>query len=457
MPRHMLGRARFFESLPDFKGALPQSSATVITGLRFLGAGAGFVGQLMLARLLGASELGLFYAITSLVAVAGLIVVQGYPVIMIRFAARYRATIPIFVAFLRGAARQSAVAVLIACAVTVLAAILYPFESAATRWALLVGAGMLPFVALINMTSAVAAAGRRFDICYIPEVFVRPVLFLGAILVVAWAGVAASAIYFLIVFGAITAGVALVQTRLVWPLIPEERTAKVPWRLSRRWRNEAHMAIVVALFLTAFADVAIVLSTPLMSQADIAVFGLCLKLSFLVGFIVQIAHHVASPDLADARNARDDAALQHALRKAVFPPAAATLAMVLIAAIFGDEILSLFGPGFAGGGPVLAILIGAQAVTALAGPSVTLMTLSGAQRNNAGLCGIALCALAVADMLLIPGLGALGAALAVLAAVVIWQAAVLVTLRRRGEARTDCFALLRSVLVSRRGQSAGGR
>lgn len=442
---------------PAFKRALPDASAAVITGVRLLGAGAGFVAQLLLARLLGASELGLFYAVTSLVAVAGLIVVQGYPVIMIRFAARYRAAIPKFLAFLRGSARQSALAVLLACAALVLAALLYPFEHTETRWALLVGAAMLPFVALINMTSAIAAAARRFAVSYIPEVFVRPLLFLAAIVLLAGTGATDSAMVFLVVFAAITAGVALVQTRLVWPLVPKGQPAAVPPRLSRRWRGEAHMAIVVALFMTAFADVAIVLSSPLMNQADIAVFGLCLKLSFLVGFIVQIAHHVASPDLADARNARDGEALQQALRRAVFLPALATLAVMLAAVFFGDAILSLFGPDFARGGPVLAVLIGAQVLMALAGPSVTMMTLSGAQRDNAGLCGIALCALAIADFLLIPALGAFGAALAVLAAIAIWQVAVLVTLRRRGEVRTDCLALLQAAFVSRLGGGTGRR
>ena len=106
---------------------------------------------------------------------------------------------------------------------------------------------------------------------------------------------------------------------------------------------------------------------------------------------------------------------------------------------------------------MLAILIGVQAVTALAGSSVTMMTLSGAQRDNAGLCGITLCVLAIADTLLIPSLGALGAALAVLAAFAIWQGMVLGTLRRRGEARTDALAALGHALVSRGVRGAAGR
>ena len=450
----MQSRPRFAETLSGWPRRLPRASVAFITGARLAGAGAGFLAQLLLARMLGAGQLGLFYAVTSLAAVAGIVVAQGYPAVTIRFAARYRAAPATFLAFLHSAARRSAFGVAVLCAAMVAVAICFPFENASTRWALVLAAALLPFIAFFDITSAIASAARRFDIAYIPEVCVRPILFLGVIVLVAAAGMQGSAIAFLAVFVAITAALALVQWRLTRPLIPEGKPAKVPAKLSRRWRGEAHMAIVVALFLTAFADVAIVLSSPLMNGAGIAVFGLCLKLSFLVGFVVQVAHHVASPDLAEARNARDARALRRTLRKAVVLPAAATLVITVLAVFFGSTVLSLFGPDFAHGGPVLAVLIGAQAVPALAGPSVTMMTLSGAQRDNAVLCGVALAALALACFVLIPKLGAFGAALAVLIAMIVWQLAVLVTLRRRGEPRTDCLALLQNRAVSRGGAEA---
>jgi hypothetical protein len=46
---------------------------------------------------------------------------------------------------------------------------------------------------------------------------------------------------------------------------------------------------VVALFTYFFADVDILLVTPLLSRAETAAIGLCLKLAMLVGFVVQVA------------------------------------------------------------------------------------------------------------------------------------------------------------------------
>lgn len=68
------------------------SNAAVLMLARFAGAGAGFFSQILLARLLPPNGLGIFFAGTSLAAVVGLVVAQGYPEIVQRFVTRYRET-----------------------------------------------------------------------------------------------------------------------------------------------------------------------------------------------------------------------------------------------------------------------------------------------------------------------------------------------------------------------------
>ncbi|MEZ5873873.1 MAG: hypothetical protein R3D30_03300 [Hyphomicrobiales bacterium] len=57
---------------------------------RVAGALAGFATQVVLARTLHASALGVFYSVTSLAAVVGLVAAHGYPTIAPRFMSRYR-------------------------------------------------------------------------------------------------------------------------------------------------------------------------------------------------------------------------------------------------------------------------------------------------------------------------------------------------------------------------------
>ena len=60
------------------------------------------------------------------------------------------------------------------------------------------------------------------------------------------------------------------------------RRTAAPARLVRLWQREAKPLILVALFTYFFADVDILMVTPLLSSADTAAIGLCLKLALLL-------------------------------------------------------------------------------------------------------------------------------------------------------------------------------
>lgn len=428
------------------------ASSITIAGIRLAGAGAGFLAQLVLAKMLGAAELGLFYVVTSLAAVLGVLAVQGYPAVTTRFVSRYRDRPARMASFLAAARRHVLAGTIVLAAALAAVAVAWPFQAAATRSGLLIGAASLPFLALLGYSAAIAAANRRFDIAYVPELLARPVIFLGCVVALAAFGGPASGTLAIALLAGVTALVAIVQAPLAARLLPDVAPERPRPRLARRWKTEARAAVIVALFIGVFADVAIVLASPLMAKTETAVFGLCLKLSFLVGFLVQAAHNIASPDLADARRCGDAARERAALLKAVLLPAVATMAATLGAFVFGERVLALFGPEFAAGTGVLVLLLGAQAVRAIAGPSVTMLTLAGAQGQNAALCVMALAVLALASFVLVPAYAALGAAGAVLLATLAWQVGGAVVLRRRGEPGTDLLSLVRS-----RGQAPGSR
>ncbi len=66
------------------------STSSMLSLARVAGALAGFATQVVLARTLHASALGVFYSVTSLAAVVGLVAAHGYPTIAPRFMSRYR-------------------------------------------------------------------------------------------------------------------------------------------------------------------------------------------------------------------------------------------------------------------------------------------------------------------------------------------------------------------------------
>lgn len=96
---------------------------------------------------------------------------------------------------------------------------------------------------------------------------------------------------------------------------------------------------------------------------------------------------------------------------------AAALAAAALAWPFGGAVLvAIFGPGLAGAGPLLCLLLVATAVDLAAGPAGALLTAAGAWRQQAAPLAAAAAAAAGAAVLLVPAWQAAGAALALLAA-----------------------------------------
>jgi O-antigen/teichoic acid export membrane protein len=226
--------------------------------------------------------------------------------------------------------------------------------------------------------------------------------------------------------------------------------APVSNRLIALWRREAKPLIIVALFTYFFADVAILTVTPLLTSADTAAIGICLKLALLVGFAVQVAHQVVVPDLADARARKDPASIREVVLRAIAFPLAITVAAMAVVALWGETLLAIFGPEFVGAKLPLLILMGCQLARAVFGPNVPLLTVIGAQRQNAALAIAAFIVLVISNLILAPLYGVLGAAIAVAIATLFWLVACSVTLWRLSGLRTDAVYLIGKLASPRR-------
>lgn len=421
------------------------STSSWLTAARIAGALAGFAAQVVLARALQADALGLFYSVTSAAAILGIIAAQGYPAIAPRFMARYReqGRQAWIAAFVRRARRDTAIYVAAATGFPLGLAWLWPGFSSEARWALTAAALAIPAGASIRVNGAFAIVIRRFALAYLPDTCIRPFLLLAGVLVLLGLGVTLTAPNVTWPLTASISVLALAQYLRVRDHVPVAAAPPAALRLVRVWQREARPLIVVALFTNFFGDVDILLVTPLLASADTAVLGLCLKLSLLVGFAVQVAHQVVVPDLADAHARKAEGAMRAALRKALGFPLMMTLGALATVIFFGEQVLSIFGPEFTHAKLPLIILMSCQVARALFGPSVSLLTVIGAQRQNAGLALGSLAVLAGANLVLAPLYGVLGASIAVGIATLAWLIASAIVLARFDGLRTDVVSLLR--------------
>jgi len=425
-------------------------TSAFVLAIRLGGAAAGFLTQFLLARLLAPEALGTFFSVTSLAAVLGLVTAWGYPNLAPRFVSRYRERQKprLLAGFLRNAARDIAVTSILAGVAVVLAAQLWPGADPEMRLVFTMAGVAVPILAALTLNAATAGAIRAFALSYVPESLVRPALFLVLVAMIAAFGKSLTLTVAVALFFSITAGLALAQFLILRHMLPLGSASRPP-QMTRLWRIEALPLVVVALFTTLFADLDILMVTPFLHGADVAAFGISLKLALLVGFGVQVAHTVAAPDLADAHARRALAGADGALRRASLFPVALTLAATIAAAAGGDHILALFHPEFAQARWALTILIFCQFLRAVAGPSVQLLTIIGAQRLNASLCLAALVLLAASNAVLAPLFGMTGAAIAVAISWSVWLVATGILLWRRNGLRSDLFYVGRMMLKPR--------
>ena len=420
------------------------STSSLLSLARVAGALAGFATQVVLARTLQASALGVFYSVTSLAAVVGLIAAHGYPSIAARFMSRYRehGKVGLIAAFVAQARRDATLYAGIATLGVLAVAVLWPSLGVEARLALVAAALSIPANASLRLNGTFATTIRRFALAYLPDTCIRPFLLLGGVGLLIALGVTLTPSNVTFLLTLIFTGLALTQYALLRKDMPKGEAPAPPPRLRTIWRREATPLILVALFTYFFADVDILIVTPLLSSADTAAVGLCLKLALLVGFAVQVAHQVVVPDLADARARKDHGSIGGVMLRALAFPIVITLAATLIVALWGESLLAIFGPEFTGAKLPLVILMGCQLARAVFGPSVPLLTVIGAQKENAALAVAALIVLALSNLVLAPLYGVLGAAIAVAIATLFWLVGCAVVLERLSGLRTDALYLL---------------
>ena len=422
------------------------STAPFLMLSRVAGAGAGFLAQLVLARLLTPEALGRFFAATSLAAVLGLVATQGYPGIIQRFVTRYRrpGRAGSLGAFFGQVQRETWIAGLFFTVFLLAPAILLPGLETDSRIFLIATAICVAAATSFSIYPSLACADRKFAIGLLPETLLRPTLFLGVALAVGISGITLSAGMAVGVYAAVSAGLALAQF-VVLKKAFASHGLNARKKLQRRWRQEAWPLLLVLLFTTLFADLIILLTSPFLGAEALAPFGVALKISMLIGFIVQVTHQISLPDLADAHQRGSTEEMLDALLRSTLLPTLVTAAALVAAAFWGDQILRLFGPGYAAAKWGLVILIAAQLIRALAGPAPMLLTLGGRQGTNAliilACCGVLL----VGNAVLTPELGLLGACLSVVLVAVAWTGLSTVMLARRMRMGASLLFVLRHI------------
>lgn len=398
--------------------------STFVFLCRIGGAALTFLSQVLLARWMGAAELGIYVLAFSWCILLSSIATMGFPVAAIRFIGSGLAKND--PGYIRGFVRRGAQFVTAAgTLVSVIGiAILWSSwftKSASDRYTLTLALLIVPVFAANSFFSGVANGLSRFPLGFLPVNVVRPLLFL-AMLTTLWLATdildAQRAMTLQVL------AILVVSSVTIWLIgrtvnnSPDTHVIKYDTKV---WARTSVPLLALALFNGYFPEINIILSGFYLPAEQVALFHVSFRLALLVTFALFAVDAATGPEVARLHAYDDKPALRDVINRATRLRFYVAVAAVIMFALAGKFLLGLFGPEFVQGYPLLIVLAVGQLVQAGVGPVGRLISVSGHQDHCVVVFVVALFALAVLVTILVPMFGTTGAALAALIDMAIWS------------------------------------
>ncbi|MEL6872813.1 MAG: polysaccharide biosynthesis C-terminal domain-containing protein [Pseudomonadota bacterium] len=217
--------------------------------------------------------------------------------------------------------------------------------------------------------------------------------------------------------GSATWAAAIVQLALIEQRLPTLVAKGAQDNDVRRWAVVALPLFVIGGCEVLLQTTDVLILSAFAAPDDVGIYFAAAKTMALIMFVHYAVGSAAARQFARHAANEDRAALLRTVRDAVRFTFWPSLFGAIVIVALGPFLLSLFGPDFARGYPVMFVLVAGFLARAAMGPSEFLLNMAGEQRACAVVFAIAAVTNVVAALVLIPALGMLGAAVATAIAV----------------------------------------
>ena len=396
--------------------------------MQVTGAALSFLVTLLIAKLIGVTGLGLFFLSITIVEIGATVARLGLENAALKSIAIARSSgDPARMATLyRRCIGIAAISAVVIALLAWLPLHLIP-SAASSRSELLtqiplLAFALVPVTLLPIQTEALKATGHPAAATFLQSVLPQAMLLLfGAVL--AWQGLAS--IRLILGAYALAFSLAVVASAVCWASIVKQFWLNAVVSPRELLQTSMPMLAVSSLNLAMAWTDTLVLG--LLSSADqVGLYGVALRIASTTTFILMAANSVVAPEFAALHAGGRQTDLQRLAQRGALSALVVASPLILIFLVFPAEILSLFGEPFVAGAWPLRVLALAQLVNVAAGQVVYLLIMTGhanAMRNN---IAFAAALNVTGNLMLVPLLGALGAAISTafclsLTRIVAWQ------------------------------------
>lgn len=394
--------------------AIFASGAIGVFVVKVAGAGILFSLHVLLARLLGVSQYGIYVYVITWLNILAILCLLGFHTSLVRFIAEYKAKQQW--GLLRGILRRStqtvlAFSILVGVIVAVITLFLKKRLGSEQVIAFYIASALLPVFALCQLREASLRALKCVVQSELLLRFIRPVLL--ALIVAGlffWTKNSLSAAN--VMAGNIVAvvGAFLIGTVLLRKALPEPVSQAKLAYAQRQWLKVSLPLLLIAGMSLLLNRTDVIMLGAILGTHKAGIYSAATRIGNLVIFGLMATNAIIAPLISELYSTRKHKELQRIVSLAARGVFAFTLLVSVGLAILGKYVLSLFGQEFVVGYIPLLILIGGYLVNALTGPVGLLMTMTGHQ-NQVGLIFAGSAAVNVGlNALLIPLMGLVGAA-----------------------------------------------
>ena len=354
-------------------------------GLKMLSTALVFLTTLVLSRFLGPTGYGNYAFALAWISLLIYPAMLGLNVLLTREVARYKTESDW--SSLRGLlAWSDLVALFISLGLALLAAGLVWFlrhhmehQTATTLW---IAMASLPFMALIRLREGSIRGLGAVVVAQLPQLLIRPALFLALVVVVHFA-VDLSAPITVAIRAFATAMAFIAGTVLMKKYLHGSTKAALPNYHPRPWLRSAFPLFAAGAAMMINDQISIIMVGSIMGAEGAGIFDVVRRGAMLISLFLIAVNMPLGPTVARLYTLGQKERLQRLVTKSVRLAVLGSLPVALGLIIFGRWYLLLFGREFTGGNIALAILSVGQLVNVGIGSVALLLNMTGYERYTA--------------------------------------------------------------------------
>lgn len=418
----------------------------VSMGLKFSRMGLVFLGTVLLARILGPSDYGVYSYVFAIISIISIPSQFGLPTLVVRETASGVAQKKY--SQVQGVWRWSGKMVVIISIFLIAFSGLYTFlykygEMDVRSETFLWGLALVPLIALGNLRGAALRGLKKIVAGQVPESLILPGLF---------AALLASSFFFY--DGIISASIAMsyyavasaaafvVGALLLWKATPPEVSQAVPQYKIRIWFLSALPLAFIGGMQLINQQASILMQGFYLSDAEIGVFRVAVQVSVLAAFGLNTVNIVTAPYIAALFSQGDIKGLQHLVKRSAQVILVFNIVITLGLVLLGKFLIyKLYGESYILAYlPMIILLIG-QLINSGVGSVGILLNMTHHEQETVKSLVVSVIFNIVLNFLLLPRYGIIGSSISIAVSLIIWNGMQWISVKKKLGLNSSAFSL----------------